>query len=47
MFLNLDRFKHINDTLGHGLGDRVLSEVGERLVATLRQVDTVFAPGRR
>ena len=45
MFLNLDRFKHINDTLGHGLGDRVLSEVGERLVATLRQVDTVSRLG--
>lgn len=43
--LNLDRFKHINDTLGRGLGDRVLSDVAERLLSTLRQVDTVCRLG--
>ena len=45
MFLNLDGFKHINDTLGHARGDRVLIEVAERLLATLRQVDTVSRLG--
>jgi diguanylate cyclase (GGDEF)-like protein len=45
LFLNLDRFKHINDTLGRGLGDRVLSDVAERLLSTLRQVDTVCRLG--
>ena len=45
LFLNLDRFKHINDTLGHGMGDRVLMEVAERLLSTLRQVDTVARLG--
>ncbi|OYT98704.1 MAG: diguanylate cyclase [Burkholderiales bacterium PBB1] len=45
LFLNLDRFKHINDTLGHSMGDRVLIEVAERLLLTLRQVDTVARLG--
>ncbi len=45
LFLNLDRFKHINDTLGHGMGDRVLMEVAERLLSTLRQIDTVARLG--
>ena len=45
LFLNLDRFKHINDTLGRSLGDRVLSDVAERLLSTLRQVDTVCRLG--
>ena len=45
LFLNLDRFKHINDTLGHGMGDRVLIEVAERLLLTLRQVDTIARLG--
>ncbi len=43
--LNLDRFKHINDTLGHAFGDRVLVEVAERLKACLRQVDSVARLG--
>ena len=45
LHLNLDRFKHINDTLGRGLGDRVLTDVAERLLTTLRQVDTVCRLG--
>jgi diguanylate cyclase (GGDEF)-like protein/PAS domain S-box-containing protein len=41
LLLNLDRFKHINETLGHDFGDRVLVEVAERIKACVRQVDTV------
>ncbi len=41
MVLNLDRFKHINETLGLGVGDRVLLEASERIKACLRNVDTV------
>ena len=45
LFLNLDRFKHINETLGHTFGDRVLLEVAERLKASTRQVDAVARLG--
>ncbi|HJV63244.1 MAG TPA: EAL domain-containing protein, partial [Albitalea sp.] len=44
-FVNLDRFKHINDTLGREFGDRVLVDVAERLKASLRQVDIVTRLG--
>lgn len=41
MFIDLDRFKHINDTLGHGVGDAMIKACGERLSAVLREDDTV------
>ena len=45
LMIDLDRFKEINDTLGHTVGDRVLKEVGSRLLHSLRQVDTVARLG--
>ncbi len=41
LFLNLDRFKDTNDTLGHERGDRLLMETGMRIKRSLRAVDTV------
>ncbi len=45
LLLDLDRFKEINDTLGHQLGDRVLQEVSGRLLSCLRQTDFVARLG--
>ena len=45
MFLDLDHFKDINDTLGHNVGDEVLMEVAKRLKAAVREEDTISRQG--
>jgi diguanylate cyclase (GGDEF)-like protein/PAS domain S-box-containing protein len=45
LMIDLNRFKEINDTLGHHVGDQVLKEVGERLQHSIRQTDTVARMG--
>ena len=45
LFLNIDHFKHVNDTLGREFGDRVLIEVAQRVTACVRQADTVARLG--
>jgi len=45
LMLDLDRFKEINDTLGHGFGDQVLEEVGKRLSQAVRPGDLVARLG--
>jgi diguanylate cyclase (GGDEF)-like protein len=45
LFLDLDRFKVINDTLGHGAGDDVLCQVSKHLLECLRETDTLARVG--
>src|SRR5688500_20015846 len=45
LMLDLDRFKQVNDTLGHNAGDMLVQEVGERLRSLVRESDTVARIG--
>ena len=45
LFLDIDGFKMINDSKGHGMGDQILQEVAERLLKTLRKSDVIARHG--
>ncbi|VVO20498.1 putative bifunctional diguanylate cyclase/phosphodiesterase [Pseudomonas fluorescens] len=45
LLIDLDRFKEVNDTLGHHYGDRLLDQIGKRLISEAREIDTVARLG--
>ncbi len=45
LLFDLDRFKEVNDALGHSVGDQVLTEVARRLRETVKEADTISRPG--
>ncbi|WP_082377927.1 putative bifunctional diguanylate cyclase/phosphodiesterase [Pseudomonas sp. RIT-PI-q] len=45
LLIDLDRFKEVNDTLGHHYGDRLLDAIGKRLISEAREIDTVCRLG--
>ncbi|OAI15594.1 diguanylate cyclase [Methylomonas lenta] len=45
MFLDLDHFKDVNDSLGHDMGDLLLKEVTQRMLSCIRETDTLARPG--